>query len=93
MFIDTIIKLYEIAVSKLAGALKRSSAGDIKEATKIKTCAKLGGARDLRSYARSDELKVKAAQRLQRAGKLKNTLADDNNGNGIPDIVENTLDL
>lgn len=92
MLIDTIAKLYEIAVSKLAGALERASAGAIKEATKIKTCAELLREEALRSDARADELKVKAAQQLQRAGKLKNLLADDN-GNGIPDIVEKTLGL
>ncbi len=92
MFIDTIAKLYEIAVSKLAATLEKVSTKAVEEANRIKTSAELLREEALKSDAKADELKVKAAQQMQRASKLKGLLKDDNN-NGIPDIIEDTLKL
>lgn len=90
MFIDTIAKLYELTLRNLAEALEKVSAKATKEATKVKTVAELLREEALRTDAKADELKVKAAQSLQRAAKLKGLLADENN-NGIPDIIEDTF--
>lgn len=77
MFIDTIEKLYELTLRKLADSLEKVSAKATKEAVKVKTVAELLREEALRTDAKADELRAKAAQSLQRAAKLKGLLDDE----------------